>query len=553
MERLKNFIRENYYLIFLWIICGIALFFSVGHCNNIILDVGREVYYPEQILKGEVLYKDLFVIYGPFAYLFNAILYKVLGAKLSTLYFSGICSSFLAISGIYFLAKEFLSKSLSFSICLLTIFTSVYSAVFFNFSFPYSWAMLYGTIAYVFALLSLIKFEKTNNKNLLYLTSFLLGICISCKYEFAIPILLYIVYLFIKLKTDKILLLKNFGFLSIVPLLSFGILFIQGMTIQNLIESLHNVKNMSQSQTLKYFYETVGTYFNPKVLPILFTTFLKTGTSVGLLCLGKFLKEKNKVASIFTYIIGTIVSIWFLTDTKLITIAFLSVLLTICGIICFKYIKTNIPLIILIVGTITVSLKSFWGIILSGYASFYFFFCVIGFLALLFCFIDKKYQKPLTFYFILFSLCLYIINYFGLENQKVSINTEKGNIYTTKEIAFATKDLINFINKKTNKNDKIVIFPEGLIINFLTDRESDGYYNSMIPLYIESFGEDKIIKYFEQNKPEYFVLSNQDMYNYGFKSICNDYAFNLCGFIAENYNQVKTIDYGYRYLIYKKK
>ena len=218
MERLKNFIKENYYLIFLWVICGIALFFSVGHCNNIMLDIGREVYYPEQILKGEVLYKDLFVIYGPFAYLFNAILYKVLGAKLSTLYFSGICSSFLAISGIYFLAKEFLSKSLSFSICLLTIFTSVYSAVFFNFSFPYSWAMLYGTIAYVFALLSLIKFEKTNNKNLLYLTSFLLGICISCKYEFAIPILLYIVYLFIKLRTDKIQLLKNIGFLSIVPL-----------------------------------------------------------------------------------------------------------------------------------------------------------------------------------------------------------------------------------------------------------------------------------------------------------------------------------------------
>ena len=78
--------------------------------------------------------------------------------------------------------------------------------------------MLYGTIAYVFALLSLIKFEKTNNKNLLYLTSFLLGICISCKYEFAIPILLYIVYLFIKLRTDKIQLLKNIGFLSIVPL-----------------------------------------------------------------------------------------------------------------------------------------------------------------------------------------------------------------------------------------------------------------------------------------------------------------------------------------------
>lgn len=553
MERFKNFIRENYYLIFLWIICGIALFFSVGHCNNIILDVGREVYYPEQILKGEVLYKDLFVIYGPFAYLFNAILYKILGAKLSTLYFSGICSSFLAISGIYFLAKEFLSKSLSFSICLLTIFTSVYSAVFFNFSFPYSWAMLYGTIAYVFALLSLIKFEKTNNKNLLYLTSFLLGICISCKYEFAIPILLYIVYLFIKLKTDKILLLKNIGFLSTIPLLSFGTLFIQGLTIKDLLISLYNVKNMSQCQTLKYFYETVGAYFNPKIIPILITTFLKTGISVGLLCLGKFLKEKNKIASVITYIIGTIVSIWCLTDTKILTIAFLPILLTICGIVSFKHIKTNIPLLILIIGSVAVSLKSFWGMVLLGYASFYFFFTIIGILVLLLKFKGKTYQNSITFYFILFSLCLFFINYLNFTEQKCKIQSEIGTIYTTNDVGEATNELISFIEQKTNKNDKIVIFPEGLLVNFLTDRKSDGYYNSMLPLYIESFGEDNIIKYFEQNKPEYFVLSNQNMSDYGFNFICNDYAFGLCEFISKNYNQIKIIDYDYRYLIYKKK
>ena len=500
-----------------------------------------------------MLYKDLFVIYGPFAYLFNAVLYKIVGVKLSTLYFSGICSSFLAISGIYFLAREFLSKSLSFSICLLTIFTSIYSAVFFNFSFPYSWAILYGTIAYIFALLSLIKFEKTNNKNLLYLTSFLLGICVSCKYEFVVPIFVYIAYLFIKLKTDKILLLKNIGFLSTIPLLSFGTLFIQGLTIIDLLDSLNNVKNMSQSQTLKYFYETVGAYFNPKVIPVLIITFLKTGISVGLLCLGKYFKEKNKTVSVLAYIIGTVVSMWFLTDTKILTIAFLPILLAFCGIISFKYVKTNMPLLILIVGSITVSLKSFWGMVLLGYASFFFFFTLISFLALLFYFFSKKYQKTICFYFILFSFCLFFTNNFNLLDQKYEVKSKIGKIYTVQGIAYATSDLINFITQETNKNDKIVILPEGLLINFLTNRKSDGYFNSMLPLYIESFGEDNIIKHFEQNKPEYFVLSNQNMSDYGFNFICNDYAFGLCEFISKNYNQIKTIDYDYRYLIYKKK
>ena len=74
---MKTFIKENFYLFILWILCGICLYMSVGHYNNIMLDVGREVYYPEQILNGKILYKDLFVIYVPFAYLFNFILFKI--------------------------------------------------------------------------------------------------------------------------------------------------------------------------------------------------------------------------------------------------------------------------------------------------------------------------------------------------------------------------------------------------------------------------------------------------------------------------------------------
>ena len=91
------------------------------------------------------------------------------------------------------------------------------------------------------------------------------------------------------------------------------------------------------------------------------------------------------------------------------------------------------------------------------------------------------------------------------------------------------------------------------MINFLTDRKSDDYYNSMLPLYTESFGEEKIVEHFENNKPEYFILTNENMKDYGFNNICNDYAFELCTFINTNYDNVKTIDYGYRYLVFKRK
>lgn len=123
-----------------------------------------------------------------------------------------------------------------------------------------------------------------------------------------------------------------------------------------------------------------------------------------------------------------------------------------------------------------------------------------------------------------------------------------------KELSLATNNLIYFIKVNTKKTDKIVIFPEGLMINFLTDRPSDGYYNSLIPIYIDAFGEEKLIKYFESNMPEYIVFNNVDMHkDYYVKNICNDYAFGFCGFVAKNYIYRKEIDFGFRYLIYERK
>ncbi|MBO6183790.1 MAG: hypothetical protein J6O88_03730, partial [Chryseobacterium sp.] len=134
------------YLILLWLFCIIGLVFFLGHYSGILIDFGREVYYPEQILNGRVLYKDLFNIYGPLAYQINAILYKIFGIKLSTLYGSGAICSILTVSGIFLISRKYLSDFLSFCIGIFAIVTGVTTVSIFNFHFPYSWALLYGIV-----------------------------------------------------------------------------------------------------------------------------------------------------------------------------------------------------------------------------------------------------------------------------------------------------------------------------------------------------------------------------------------------------------------------
>ncbi len=128
------------------------------------------------------------------------------------------------------------------------------------------------------------------------------------------------------------------------------------------------------------------------------------------------------------------------------------------------------------------------------------------------------------------------------------VETPKGTVYTIK--SKSTNELISYLK---NKSGTVLVFPEGMMINFLTGMKSDGFYNSLLPLYIETFNEQTIIDHYTFNKPEYIILNNLDMRDYYFRFICQDYALGFCEFIQRNYTLDKTIDKDIRYMIFKLK
>lgn len=487
----------NKYLIILWILCIAGLAMSLGHYSGILIDFGREVYYPERILAGDVLYKDLFNIYGPLAYQINAVLYKIFGAKLSTLFGAGAVCSLLTVSGIYLLANRYMSKFLSFSLGLFTIAVGVTTTSIFNFHFPYSWAVLYGLIAFIYSLYFI--------KDKLWISALLAGVCITCKYDF----LLYgfvILFLIFKQKDWKALL----SFVS-VPILSFGILFIQGLQISDLINSLTIVKDMAKSKTLTYFYQNSGIYFHPKALLMDLVLFLKFAVPFGGILLGTW--KNKKIITIISFILAVI-----FFNAK-VMFGFLPILLFIT--IWFK--NWNL----LTISILLVSAKIFWVLIMGSYGTYYVSILLIALLSLL----PRRFDKVVGIYFILLSAFIFVFNNLG-------------------SYAKMPDKIVDYVKENTKATDKVVVFPEGMIINFLANRQSDGFYNSMLPLYVETFGEDKIVEHFSQNPPKYIILNNLNMRDYYFEYICKDYALDFCGFVQENYDLVDTIDNGYRYNIF---
>ena len=128
----KNFLKRNWQVILINLILLFCFIIFYGHFGNVFVDCFREAYIPEQMLKGDILYKNIFCIYSPFAYVFNALLFKIFGVNLNVLYFAGFIASALILNLIYQIGNKFLPQFYSFIITLLTISVLILSPNVFN-------------------------------------------------------------------------------------------------------------------------------------------------------------------------------------------------------------------------------------------------------------------------------------------------------------------------------------------------------------------------------------------------------------------------------------
>lgn len=547
---MREFYIKNKPLIILWLLCITALIIFMGHYSNILFDVGRETYYPQRILEGKVLYKDLFNIYGPFSYLWNAFLYKIFGINLRALYISGAICSLAIVSGVYLIAKRFLNTSLSFAIGLFTIVTGVCANHLFNYTFPYSWAMLYGTVGFLYSVYFLIKYKDNENPNFLYMAGLLAGFAAANKYDFIIySIFLFCVSIFTKNKKYILNFITSF---MVFPILSFGILFLQGLRIEDLIVAMQEIQKLMNTKTLEYFYSNQGVLFSPAVFPVWIYNLLATGIPLGLMMLSYRFYKKNKFLSIILISIFALLEYKFLSPALF---AFLTPLLFLVSIFGYKKIKTNIPLLLVIISAIGASFKTFWGLTPMSYGCYYTPIVLIAFFGVMFTFINEKYQKIAALFLIFVSFSFLNVYLFKRTTTTGKISSPHGTIYTYKQNADNINNILSILNNDENVNSTALIYPEGMIINFLSKNniKSDDYYNSLLPLYLESMGEEKFQKVLEEKNPEFIILTSQNTSDYYFNHICTNYAFNFCNQVEQEYQQEATFNGDIAFKIYRKR
>jgi hypothetical protein len=168
---------------------GALAWHTWGHWGDFQVDNGRELYIPAEILKGRLLFRDLWYMYGPLAPYLKAFLFRIFGVQLTVLYVFGLTLTIGTALLTFEIARRFRLGIIGTMVPSLFFLTESFYPFIRNFVFPYSYAASLATFLGL-ACLHFGMCHASDGRTLyLGLAAVLAGLVILTKQEFGVACL----------------------------------------------------------------------------------------------------------------------------------------------------------------------------------------------------------------------------------------------------------------------------------------------------------------------------------------------------------------------------
>ena len=569
MEFLKSIKREYKYLILIFVLFLLNVVLFNNKMTNLHTDLGRELYYSKFVSEGGVLYRDMFNTFlCPFSYLFNGLVLKFLPAKFSTFYALGAVNTLVILTCVFFICKKFLNSFLSCAVTVFVMYYCCFYAGLMNYFLPYSYAMVYGLGACFVSVFLMLQYldskgggvsscgekDSAKGKNLfLYSSFFFGGIAFSNKYEFAFYAVLLFLVLFLNREKFLTIIYCALSFLF-VPAICFLALIFQGLGLSDFYNYFLIFKEFVHQPYLKQVYATTF-FFEPASVLFLLKTFAVS--LVVFYVLYKFWGNSKKTILLKA-------GFWILCAVLLFSAVFsframnfwcydffsyLPLFLAALLIFKIKEIKKDKGLLFLGAAAVLTSLKSFWLLSTNFYGRYFLPLVLIAAIVVLKRVLygknfsgDKNieaFDRAVCFVLIFLSFAAFRLNAVALVLKNTPVKTPAGTVMTTKTEAGTYKKLVDYINVTTKKSEKIVVLSASPMLNFMTDRESLNFYSYFDEAVAGAYTAERIIKKFEQTRPNYFVVFDSSKEK---NAYCGGYGEEICKWLEKNCTLEKNID-----------
>ena len=553
-----------------------------------IIDFGRELYIPWALCQGKILYKDInMFFYGPLSYYLNALLFTIFEVHINTIIgFNLILISVIAVL-IHKIVKTVSNPVCAFfsvlSFIVLFAFPRYFPVLNDNFVTPYSHAVTHGMALSFLAFFFLSLYLSKNRIIYAYLCWFVSGLVLLTKVEIFVGLFSSMVVTWVwvlrmekipaRVKVSRFLVFASLLFL---PLCLAGLFFSRLSTFPQAILCVLNPYFL-------IFHR--GHSFSPMLLRVMGANQPWAHTGRMLYWLGIYVlfaliiivvnhllsalskNTKYKFAPLF---LAFLITTPFINTTISGSSAYLDYFLPLpMVVLCFvvyiilKLRKTGLTDVELKKSLITLSFSIFSLVLLARLlfnvrvVHYGFFLVLPGFLILLIIVLhllpalmkgitgDSRFGMIPAIVLILLTLYSYFshsVRQYNLIDYPIKSNHEVIKTFDLQysDIGEIIQQAINKIDTLVKPDETLTVFPEGLMFNYLTRRESASPYTAFLPTFFSVF-DRAILESLQEKPPDFVLLVERSTIEYGYRYFGIDYAAEVLQWIEENYIEISQI------------
>ncbi|MDD4939173.1 MAG: hypothetical protein PHE18_07510 [Candidatus Omnitrophica bacterium] len=534
--------------------------FSWLKWGDLIVDVGREMYVPLKLFEGKILYRDIFYIYGPLSPYFNALLFKIFGPHLYSLFLSGALTAALTAFFTYKVSRFFLSVFFSTFVTAAFLFVLAFGQyVYFgnyNFILPYSYSSVHAAALSLGALY--LFFIWVKDGKYAWLCALFCALTLLSRLEMGLMLIFSILATLAAFSVDSwFKLVSRLCLACAVSALTF-ILFLSGKTV--LQKSILDIWIKSTFPNFTFTGWLSGASALKPNLIVLLKNILHYAALCGIFYAGGYaLGLAKKVKPLFgrrcLFFLAASISLGagFLFYKRFFTYDLqfrgLPVICLAAGAVSLVKRKSG-PEYLFIFTLSLFSLLLTSRVLLRVWAGHYGFYILVPGLIIYYAFFLRIcadilkagtarnfFRSAFTFILVLFIAGHFAVSRYCYNRRTLKVSSPKGSLYVFDNLRErGLKDLLGFLDENTEKDETLVVFPEGVTINFLSGRENPLYYYSYHPVDLAvPEAEERVVSEMRANKVDYVVLTQRMTEEYGYPVFGRDYAAKILKYVSENY------------------
>jgi len=531
-------------------IIGLALvlaWWTWASWGDIQIDCGRELYVPMEILRGRLLYRDIWYPYGPLMPYIEAALLATFGPHLLVFYAFGLITTIGCALLLYRIGAMLQQPVVGFT-AALGLLLQGFAPNFMNFIFPYSYAASFALFLALLCALLVLRHIVHGGSSALVIAGVAAGLTLLCKPEIGEACYAILA---------GAALLDALAQRSAIVLIRKAVTSFPGLIIAAAIYAWF-VLNLSPALVLenwigppgpyffrrqgRYLYGNAGFRFDPIEVGILVAAaMLSVGLWYGI---ARALRSRSgrmwlaagvglqislaRVIPPFTgrlpfgaQLLGLLQSMLFYPKSMFF-IGLMAWLAAIYRLVESPRDRLALALAAYHLFAISCALRVFTQIVPFGYAIFYAPPLFLSFLLCLAEVVDHadvavNANRPNAVNVIMTAevLMLLFILFPGPSERTAKFTTSWGSIYVTPEEARVGRQITEFILNQKQERQRVVVLPEGPMFYAITETEAPDRWYTFLPGFRSPDQQRDYVSDLRRANPKYVVLTDRSFQEYG--------------------------------------